>query len=393
MKKRNVFAVAIASLALALGVGAGLKANKVQEVKADSAPYVGSVCIEFQALGGTPNYWDDSNAKVAFYAFNNSTSKPYGWSSMITTKAGTHNYEISYSFENDPFTSGTQFHLVRFNSSHSDTPDWNDIWNRYDNITFSQVMYMYNDNGVKVSAQNQVANYLVSNGSANNVRLSFNKFSTNVECYRNMVSIAKDEQFTIKFNNAEYHELKSGVSATYFKEENNKIVCNVTGTYDLFFDTNTKKLWVQVDSVTEAAGFAHTFLDTTDLICKDSSLGSGDTVLADLQAAWNKKATPDGTSLVEKWEALTSGAKSAFGSNSNSVIASARERYIVIMQRYGSPTLTAFTDGPSYSSNVVSTLAPAIENSTNIALIIVIVSTISLVALGGFFFIKRKKEN
>ena len=405
MKKMSLVKILVGLTLAASGafaVGSALSNNKSQGVDADSAPYVGSISVVFEEIGAGNNwayYWDSGNAKVAFYAFNNTNNKTYGWSSMVTTTAGTHKYEINYSFSNDPFATDTQFHLVRFNSSHSATPDWNDIWNRCDNISFSQLIYVYNNNGnAGISTQNQAANYINSNGAANNTRLSFN--NTSNECYRKNVSLAKDEQFSIKFNNVDYYALKSGVDSTYFTVVGTKIKCNVSGTYDLYFDNSSKQLWVQVDALTEASGFAHKLIDDTDSIC--SVDGTGANHGAALANVWNPKATPDGTSLVEKWNGLTDGAKSEFKNatpveSGGTILQEAVYRYYHIMRRYGptgttSQVLQAFSGGPNYASAQSFPLVYSINENTNIVAIIVIISLVSVTAIGGYFFIKRRKS-
>ena len=138
---------------------------------------------------------------------------------------------------------------------------------------------------------------------------------------------------------------------------------------------------------TDATTFAQTFKDTTDGICKDTSKGPTDTDLDDLAAVWNAKEDPDGTSLVEKWNALSSGAKAVFTTGTaNATIADAKARYVHIMSRY-SGTLDEFADGPTYSSNMI--LANR-NNTEVIAVVITVTSILSLTVVGTYFSLKKR---
>ena len=142
---------------------------------------------------------------------------------------------------------------------------------------------------------------------------------------------------------------------------------------------------------TEATTFAQTFKDTTDGICKDTSKGPIDTDLDELAGVWNVKATPDGNSLVEKWNALSNDARAVFtAGTANATIADANARYVHIMSRY-SETLTAFTDGPKLAGG--NTLVTSETSTTNQSLIIAIVAALAIVSVGGFVFIRRRREN
>ena len=143
------------------------------------------------------------------------------------------------------------------------------------------------------------------------------------------------------------------------------------------------------EAKTDATTFAQTFIDTTDGICKDTSEDIVDTDVDALAAVWNIKATPDGNSLVEKWNALSNGAKAVFtAGTANATIADAHARYVHIMSRYGG-TLTEFTGGPTYSSRNI------FNNENNIDVIIVVVAIASVLSLAvacTYFSLKKRRN-
>ncbi len=143
---------------------------------------------------------------------------------------------------------------------------------------------------------------------------------------------------------------------------------------------------------TDATTFAQTFKDTTDGICKDTSKSIVDTDADALAAVWNAKEEPDGTSLVEKWNALSNGAKAVFtAGTANATIADANARYVHIMGRY-SDVLTAFNGGPTFSA--INTKTPFDDSANDTLIIAVAIASLALVSIGGLIFIrKRRKTN
>ena len=147
-------------------------------------------------------------------------------------------------------------------------------------------------------------------------------------------------------------------------------------------------------SDTDAANaFANTFLSTTNGICVDSSKSSGDTNVSTLAAVWNVKETPDGSSLVEKWNALSIGAKSVFvEGTATEAITDAKARYVHIMSRY-SEQLTAFDNGPVYLANAQFGFGNDLSNDATFNVTIVVVIAISTLIFVTFLVIKKRCYN
>ena len=182
------------------------------------------------------------------------------------------------------------------------------------------------------------------------------------------------------------------------ESDSHNIKVKEASTYEIYLNSS-RQVWIQQDSTIAATSFASTFLSKTNTICKDSSLGAGDTNPSALVPVWN--AEDDGEDqLVELWNNLSSGAKTVFAAGTaNVTITEAKNRYVHIMERYNKTNgttaqiLDEFTGGPSYAG-ANSVLTPIVNDSNNsLTIAIVAVSTISLITIGSFFFIRKRKED
>lgn len=149
--------------------------------------------------------------------------------------------------------------------------------------------------------------------------------------------------------------------------------------------------YVVDEAKTDATTFAQTFIETTNGICKDTSKGIVDTDVNALASVWNINAVPDGNSLVEKWNALSNGAKAVFtAGTANDTIADANARYVHIMSRY-SGTLTEFIGGPTLSA--INTKTPLDDSENNTLIIVVAIASLALVSIGVLVFIRKRRGN
>ena len=144
-----------------------------------------------------------------------------------------------------------------------------------------------------------------------------------------------------------------------------------------------------LNPTTEATTFSSTFISTTTTICETGGTGADHS--AALIAVWNVKSTPDGNSLVEKWEALSSEAKTIFNEGTaNATITNAHNRYVYIMGRYGN-VLTAFDEGPVVPNVAMFNTSGlfALDNDTTIIILMVVATSVSLIAY-TLLIIKKK---
>ena len=391
MRKRNIFTIAIASLALTLGVGAGLKANKVEEVKAESVTY--TYWVEFKSGCRWDSKVNDSKVKFGLHVWNSTTNSAYD-TPLVELEEGIQ--FVKYSFTTD--VNPNKAIAGRFtNAATSFVWEGDDkMLNRTDNLDFDQSnawieLNSYGSGTKWCTAYSYTMSqnvHLYVNGSEG-VELSerIRGGDTHIEAYKTDVLLAQNDVFEIDENGTKYSTTSVQPSiASNFDLTGSKPKCLVAGSYDLYYDLDDNELWIQMAADAEAEAYADYFL--ANFTCGGTTGPNAGKVTAE-EGTWG--------TLSSKWTPMSSGAKEYFnvqpneeGTKFQQVLA----RYKYVIEKYGTGTYNDFM-GKGYTKVDSNVLAPLVveSNSTNVALIIVIVSTISLVALGGFFFIKRKKEN
>ena len=162
---------------------------------------------------------------------------------------------------------------------------------------------------------------------------------------------------------------------------NSNITVVNSGTYEIYMKPFVAKFWMQENSEESATSWASSFLSETNSICSNG--GTSADHLSALEGVWS--------TLKSSYESLTTGAKNILkAGTANATVADAHDRYVHIMQRYGND-LSAFNGWTvSGSRNVLPVIA---KENTNTIAIIVIISLVSVTAIGGYFFIKRRQEN
>lgn len=341
--------------------------------------------------------WFSGNARFAAYFYGSVSSDPV-WADMSLVSGSTKLFEVEVP---DTYT---QVIFGRMNPDTSDN-NFNEgvCWNQSNDLTFGSNRYflMYDgywkgDNaGIWHAGTDNVylrGTFTNPQWNVNGDQLSWNNLSGQYEL-KAYNGLAKDDEFKV-------FDITSGSDAGYvaegmtndydlFHSNDGNIVCTSDTSYDIYYKPQHNAIWIEENATVAATHFAGTFLTVTGGICKDSSAGQGDTDLDALKAAWNAKG--DGTTLVDKWNVLSSGAKGVFASGTGHAdIVSAVARYRVIMGRYAG-TLTAFTDGPELAGG--NALVTSETSTTNQTLIIAIVAALTIVSVGGFVFIRRRREN
>ena len=239
---------------------------------------------------------------------------------------------------------------------------------------------------------------------------SMNGWSTSDDNY--LMTPAQDQQFRIDLTLNSGDEFKVVYNGGWYGWANldsdspvynkamsgtNNIVVNTTGKYEIYIKTDSgvasnKKLWIQRDSEDEAIDYATTFL--ASITCNGSSTTFALNV-------WNKVGS-ETTSMEYKFEQLTQGAKHLLNgttSTSNTTILGAIARYDYILGKYGYGTATGqYHD--FMGRTPASLTAPRISilgnnsnsDSDTTLLLAVVASTLAILGVGGYFFLRRKKE-
>ena len=220
--------------------------------------------------------------------------------------------------------------------------------------------------------------------------------------YHISVTFAKDTEFKIVYQKSNWYgwsqvdQSSSVVTNSSIVQGSDpdstgyRIKAAVAGTYEIYLKTTagSNKLWIQQDSETEATVFATAFLSS--ITCTDNSTTFNINV-------WNNVS---GTASMEyKFSQLTIGAqgllKTAQAKQDGTIIQQCVARYDRILGKYGYGTASGQyhdfmqrTPSPLFSTNVQPSLN---SNNCFATVFIVISSVVTLVAVGGFFLIKKKK--
>ena len=211
------------------------------------------------------------------------------------------------------------------------------------------------------------------------------------------IAFEKDDEFKIVYS------WNNGANANYFGPvlqtnnvdftggSGNNIKASRDITVRLFFQVYgsdaswTGLYWSETaeSKLAAANAFAATFLSETSAYCTGSISSAKQT---ELKTEFDKLGGA-------KDAFFNAGVKRGKGVSYDNAAQEALSRYVNMQEEKGyTDFLSLGTDNP-VSSSIINEPLVIENNQANTALIIVIVSTISLVALGGFFFIKRKKEN
>ena len=317
------------------------------------------------------------------------------WSDMTLVSGSTRLFEVAVP------EGYTKVNFCRMDGATSEN-NWTNRWNQTGDLSVTDGNYylMYDDSwdtGVWYDGSDSV--YVVGDFSTpawaalDDYKLEWDRLSGQYEV-KAFDALPKNCKFQVldQTTNAWAGYVGSGMTNDYslFSNDGDDIICNSNTAYDIYYKPLHYKIWIEENATVAADKFANTFLSVTGAVCVDSSKTSGDTDPAALAAVWNVKATPDGNSLVEKWNALSSGAKGTFAAGTATEdITNAHNRYIHIMSRY-SDVLTAFTDGPAFATSSQLTINNVLANNT-LVIIAIIVST-SMIAVGTMLFVIKKRK-
>lgn len=372
MKIRYIFTTALLSLALGLGVGIGLKANGVKEAKADSS---GTVAIDVGTID-----WTTASAKIAF-CFQKDGETDF-WTNFASESSASEDiYSVSYAGLS--FTP-TKVNAVRFASGTSE-PSWDATrHNNVYNLKYSKNMFViltdwdvgYDLTNLYVKGDHNTwgtTDELTLNTTTMKYELSstYIKKNQKIKLYNNAGTGGSARNGWLGYTDNFSTDAKTLVT----NDVSDNAVFSNTSAYSFSFDPLTLKVDIADESADGAIEFSNQFTTAMATPCADEN-------------AYNKSAVSDiwGTWKSE-FENLTADAKTEFRTNNNSKIVQARKLYTHVQSRY---SLTSW-DGASASSNATINPIPTNSESTT-TLVITTVSLVSLLAVGGLFFLKKKKQ-
>lgn len=392
MKFRKLLGGGLLAAVLALGGVAGLATHS--ESKSVSAGIESGV-ISIDMTG----YWAESNeCKLAMYFFDDNAGKNT-WSDLFYFKTGTKYAELAYDIDFVP----ANMIAVRF-SKDVTTADWNqgdNKWNQTQNLD-----YVKNGN-IIITGHNygHVGTAYVSSDKSswgNKANLSGKKINEagHIEYYSDNINFVDNEFFKIVRANDWYGD--NFVELSPFVEDDfeinsegsdDNIKCLVGGTYSIYFDYEAKHIYINDPVAAAADAWAQQFLK--GVTCD----GDGSITKDEWSTLSGSYAVLDGD-VKEVFEKIPLHGKDEGGTYAEKAVC----RYDYIIIKYGigasAPKHTDFMGRfgeNGINKNVPTAQAPisvfgSMDNSTPIMLV-VIISIVSLTAVGGYIFLKRRKED
>ncbi len=294
MKKKFLITSAAISLSALLGVGAAVGIMNAKEpVKAEAATS-GSLIAKLGNVGK----WSENSAKLCAYLTDDSSDY---WTSLQTIDSGTSIYKLDYSIDFTP----TKLIFVRMNPAAT-SGNWSQKWNQTGDLGWNEATYLQDQWDPSAS---QCSQWTVSAQVRSSTVESFGTKTTlstigindagNPEV-SGSVTLVEDEEFKILAGDGVWSGFYgcpdaidscfSGGSKTERSDSNPNIVCEVAGTYDFFFDTELKKVWLTRQDIVDADGYARYFLENVGCDPTGVELPSGWSTCATQYASLNAAA-------------------------------------------------------------------------------------------------------
>ena len=403
MKKIRKLLIGLAGLSLSLGaaIGVGLTADKgASEAKAD-----GDIRL-YLDITGFKTWYDQDPVTIKFKTYNDTHEEQL----FDTVRVSDYCYYIDIAPATlEEYASGNGYSFARCSA------DGKTVHNTAGWITYSAGIktccYVTSWDYGNWSNSNQYTWTLVGaqNGTWTddpatqtiNYPLTF-RFDADGMAFYN-IDIDLDNGAVFKVKNSEgvfygYEYMSSNaLGYTYLSGsgDNNITVGNGGGKFEVYFkplvwlDGKPKQgnYWMQVSSTTEIISFSTRFLTAmrNDDVCGNTKARQDDYNKSGIDTIWSTwKNEFDGS--------LTDGARNKFKEDSSLTnVSDAAKLYLHVVDRYGSSYIWTKASAVSSRVNPVTSMGTI---TSNVTLIIAIsLTTLSVVAVGGYFFIRRRKED
>ncbi len=368
--------------------GSTISGNLNLYAKYTSGTWAGTVNLDLRDSG-----WADAAANYAIMFMDKTTypSEITAWSTYVTgTAAGERLVTISYDIPFNP----QLMTVVRYKSTYSQS-DWNSVKYPEDGNKWGQTPDISVDSIVRIgnTTDGYGNNYAYEGypqviGGAGWTNITYltsvkSNGSHNVEYYGS-VTLAANTEFKIQvapYADGDYYATYStykDLEGDFGGGGSSNILAKKGGTYSFYFDSYAGTLYITTVALAAADEWAQYFLAHSGCDATGVNIPSGWTACATEYA----KLSGDAKDIVYGASAGT-----------DTYIEKAVARYDIAIRNH--PSLTKFivnsSSTPRTAGMVVNPIAVATNGTTNATVIIVITLT-SLSALGGYFFIRRRRE-
>lgn len=359
--------------AVALGTVSVAPTNEVAQVEASGG---GSLIVKLGNIGK----WSQSGAKICAYLTDDSANY---WTSLQTLDSSKALYKLDYNISFEP----TKLIFVRMNPAAT-SGNWDQKWNQTGDLAFKEATYLQ-DQWDPTTTQTsqwtlsaQVRSNKVSSFGTKTTLSTIGINSDNNPEVSGLVTLEAGEEFKILSGNGVWSgyygcpdaidSCFEGGSKTEVNDDNPNIKCKVAGTYDFFFDTETKRVWLTRQDIVDADGYASYFLN---------HLGC-DTTGVNEPSGWSELATRYSSLSSDAKEVLRIATANANGDN----IARCVYWYDYVLRAHSG--ITSFMTR-SASSKVI---GGTVVNNSGIYMAIVV----TIIIVGSaciFFFIRKRRYN
>lgn len=379
---KTILAIALSATGLGGAVAFGMTVgNENQEMIRTEAVTNGSLIVKL----GNKSKWSQSNAKLCAYITNDSSTY---WTSLQTISSSKELYKFDYSISFTP----TKLIWVRMDPAAT-SGNWSQKWNQTGDLGWNEATYLQ-DQWDPTAAQctqwtlsAQVRSSTVASFGTKVTLSTIGINGSNNPEVSGAVTLEEDEEFKILSGDnmwSGYYGCPdaidscfSGGSKVKREDSNPNIVCEVAGTYDFFFDTETKRVWLTRQDIVDADGYASYFL---------SNVGCDETG-ATSPSGWSTCASTYSNLNGAARDVLCGATADKNGDNI------ARCVYWYDYAVAAHPSLTKFMVDSSSNPRVASSNSTTYAiNNNNAVLIIAIIAAISLSATGVFFFLRKKRK-
>ena len=373
----SAFALAAAG---ALGL-ANLKESNQAE-SAEAATYSGSIYIQ---KNDNDAKWDGCN--LVGYLFDGSNSV---WGSVVSNTSNTYQ-EYSWSLSFNP-TTIIMLRVPTNWSSSWDNPWWDGsggIYARTGNVTLASndVIWMAG-NATKDSnwGSYSMETFVMSNSDAKIGELSEKKITSGNEGLEvfGEISLAANQQFYIKKTSDGATKYNTYTCLSQISSNLSKVgdYIKVTqaASYEFYFNFNANTLYLTDPVVAAADEWAQAFLANVGCDPTGAALPSG----------WAGEVTRFNSITDSR---VKDKIYSAVGNKSGSYLEKAVYWYDYAVAAH--PSLTKFivnSSSQTRGANVGISPLAIVSSDSNIVIAIVIISLVSVTAIGGYFFIKKRKS-
>lgn len=370
--------------------GSTINANLDLYAKYTSSVWSGTIHVDLK------DTWYDAAANYAVLFMDKTTysSEISAWSTYTTgILTGDRLVNISYNIPFEPL----EMTLVRYNSSYTEGqwnttkfPEDGNKWGQTPDVSFSEVIRVgtttIEGKNVVYSGYPKVCRW---NPSDSDIYLNAVKMNGNrhAEYYSTSITLATNQEFKIQiapYESGDYsgnYSTHDSLKSSFTGGGSSNIKCLTGGTYAFYFDSTNNSTFITKVEIAEADEWAQYFLANVGCDATGRNLPTG----------WSSCATEYGK-LSGAAKDIVYGATASEG---GTYVEQAVARYDVAVKNHPSLTKFIVNSGDTPRSAAIANVSSIFRSSetSNTILIVVIFSSIALTSIGGYFFLRHRKEN